>query len=116
MSIRLSTNLRPANNNTWPLIEDIHVKGGFRVVTTVVDLDSVNQASRKAGMMVRTSDDGKLWSLDGDLINWTELNLSGAQGLPGPAGPAGSTGPAGPLGLTGRRFDSAQLHHKDTEP
>ncbi len=40
MAIQLASNLIPRNGNTWPIAEDIHIKGGYR---TVANLQRVTQ-------------------------------------------------------------------------
>ena len=38
MPIPVSSNLVPRNGNTWPVVEDIFIKGGYRTVSTRADL------------------------------------------------------------------------------
>ena len=38
MAIQVSSSLVPRNGNTWPVAEDVYVKGGYRTVSTRADL------------------------------------------------------------------------------
>ena len=38
MAIQIASDLVPRNGNTWPVVEDIFIKGGYRTVSTRADL------------------------------------------------------------------------------
>lgn len=95
MPIQLASILVPRLGNTYALIEDKFVKGGFRVVNTLSDRDNIDTTTKKQGMFVHTLEDGKIWKLGSDLITWTEAPLQG------PEGPIGATGPQGIQGEQG---------------
>ena len=95
MPIQLSSFLVPRTGNSWFLIEDIYVKGGYQIHPTVESRDLIVVANRKSGMLVHTVSENKTWRLNPDLVTWIESML---QGL---AGPAGATGPQGIQGIQG---------------
>lgn len=98
MSIQTSSFLVPKNGNTWFLVEDIYLKGGFQVRQTVAERDAIPAPNLKHGMLVWTLDAATMWQLEADLITWTIFT-----GLQGPQGPAGTDGAAGPQGIAGQR-------------
>ncbi len=99
MSIQLTGNLKPANNNTFYLVEDIYVRGGFRSVADISARDLITTNNRKSGMLVLCQDTFKIWQLEPDLLTWHELLT---QGLVGPQGIQGPAGPVGPAGIDGQ--------------
>lgn len=72
---RNATNPDPALRNTYYLLEDIYLKGGLQIRADHADRDSINVLNRKAGMVVRTVNDGKFWTLQPDLTTWAELTF-----------------------------------------
>ena len=131
MPITLTAFLKPANGNTFFLLEDVYLKGGYQVVATSTARDAILPSNRKAGMLVFVQTDSSLWQLGSDLTTWAAFLTQGPPGTPAtgnpvfvqnsaPAnpvpgtiwidpsnpgllvtGPAGPTGPTGPQGLTG---------------
>jgi hypothetical protein len=77
---RNATNADPALRNTYYMVEDVFLKGGYQVRADHADRDSINDLNRKAGMLVQTLDDGKIWTLQADLITWSELKTGGGGG------------------------------------
>jgi hypothetical protein len=77
---RNATNPDPALRNTYYLLEDIYQRGGYQVRVDHADRDSINSLNRKAGMLVMTWNDQKLWVLQDDLLTWKELALGGSGG------------------------------------
>ncbi len=61
MPISLTSFLVPANSNTFPLLEDIYVKGGYRSVADTTARDAINTGTLKPGTLVYTQADGKTW-------------------------------------------------------
>jgi len=61
----------------YPLVEDTHLEGGFRVVATIEERDNIPDLRRKSGMVVYCQEDGKFWQLQDDLISWVEVSLGG---------------------------------------
>lgn len=78
MPITVISNIVPANNLKFPIIEDIHLKGGLRVVANSTERDNIDSAARKVGMYVVTVSDGLIWSLDSNLTSWTMVTGSGS--------------------------------------
>ena len=52
MPIPVSSNLVPRNGNTWPVVEDIFIKGGYRTVSTRADLLAIPAENLKPGSSV----------------------------------------------------------------
>ena len=131
MPIQLASFLVPKNGNTWYVLEDNYVRGGYRSVASVADRNLLDVSVLKAGMLVYTVLEDKSWRLNIDLRTWTDSQSGESYTLPaatattlggviaganviidaqgvlsvttvtGPQGPAGTTGPQGPQGLTG---------------
>lgn len=91
MPIQLASLIVPKNSNTWYLMEDIYLKGGLQVVANSAARDALNPLNRKAGMIVITQDDKKIWQLGDDLVTWNDVLansrfydiLGGCLGKPG---------------------------------
>lgn len=78
MPIALTTFLLPKNGNTFFLLEDVYLKGGFRVVADIAARDALNPINCKAGMLLRTADDGKFYTFTGDETNkWKPFSAEG---------------------------------------
>lgn len=45
-------------------------RGGYRTVANATERNAIPALRRKAGMLVRTEDDGNYWRLDPDLTTW----------------------------------------------
>lgn len=102
MPIQVASQLIPrgANNpdpslvNTWYVLEDVYLKGGFQVWPTVADRDAINSENLKSGMLVLTQDVRTLWILEDDLVTWTAFVTSNSDGT-GNTGGGGSGGGSG---------------------
>ena len=96
MAIQLASNLVPRNDNTWPVVEDIFIKGGYRTVADLAARDAIDPSALKPGMMVFVQSENAHFKLDQvGPPAWVQT------GLEGPTGPAGPTGPQGPTGADG---------------
>lgn len=83
MPIEISSNLLPRNGNKFYLLEDTYFRGGLRVTEDASERDSIDPDSLKAGMLVVTADDMKLWQLNEDLETWREFKTGeGGEGAP----------------------------------
>lgn len=72
MAIPVQSNLTPAHPSKMPFVlEDIYMKGGFRVVATKALRDSIPVQSRKPGMIVYVFDMDKYYKLAADMSTWT---------------------------------------------
>ena len=100
MAIPVSSNIIPRNGNTWPVVEDVFVKGGFRVVDDLAARDAIDPLSMKQGMLVYVrAGGGSLHKLD--VVSppaWSQASMEGPQGIQGIQGEVGPTGPQGPTG------------------
>ena len=105
MPIPVSSNLIPRNGNTWPVVEDVFVKGGFRVVSNLAARNAIDPLGMKLGMLVFVQSENAHFKLD--QISppvWSAATFGGTPGPTGPTGQAGlmgSMGPTGPQGLQG---------------
>lgn len=52
MAIQVSSSLVPRNGNTWPVVEDVYVKGGYRTVSTRADMLAIPAENLKPGSSV----------------------------------------------------------------
>ena len=103
MAIHVASNIIPRNGNTWPVVEDVFVKGGFRVVDDLAARDAIDPLSMKQGMLVYVrAGGGSLHKLD--VVSppaWSQASMEGPQGIQGIQGEVGPTGPAGATGPKG---------------
>ena len=76
MPIPMSSFFIPRNGATWYLVEDTYTKGGLRVVADYNARALIHPANLKAGMLVVTANDRKIWQLAEDLQTWIELRFS----------------------------------------
>lgn len=93
MPIEISSNLLPRNGNKFYLLEDTYLRGGLRVTESASERDSIDPDSLKAGMLVVTADDMKLWQLNADLETWREFKTGGGGGEGAPRSSASHTVP-----------------------
>ena len=79
MSIKIIDELAPHGAGTFPLLDDQHLRGGFRIVADHAARDAIPADHRtgKSGMFVVTQNDGKKWQLDSNLTTWTEFTGGG---------------------------------------
>ena len=112
MPIALASYLIPRAGNSYALLEDIYIKGGFRILQTLAERDAIDPTATKVGMLVYVVDDKKTYRLlDGNV--WEEKldngpvgptgpkGADGANGVDGAHGPEGAIGPVGPTGPNG---------------
>lgn len=73
MAVSLSSFLIPSNGGKFFLLEDIYLRGGFRIVPTAEARNTMHASVKKPRMVVITADDGKVWQLQPDNKTWTEF-------------------------------------------
>jgi hypothetical protein len=73
MPVYVTSYLLPRNNAKWYVLEDLYLRGGFRVVANVAERDSMHASVKKARMVVITADDGIVWQLQPDNRTWAEF-------------------------------------------
>lgn len=78
MSILLIDKIKQKNSGEFPLVDDIDLYGGFRVVSTTTDRDSIPSGMLKEGMWVYCLDTSKVYTLLSGLSSWDEVSLGGA--------------------------------------
>lgn len=76
MPLSLTTFLTPSNGGDFFLVEDKHLRGGFRTVNNPEELNTIGASCLKTGMLAYSTIEGKFWTYDGS--SWAELVL----GLP----------------------------------
>jgi hypothetical protein len=101
MPINIASYLLPRAGNSYALLEDTYLKGGFRIVADLAARDAIDATARKAGMYVVTNVDNVMYRLNPDLTTWATASVQGPQGPAGAQGVQGQTGPAGPQGTQG---------------
>lgn len=75
MPVMLNSFLLPSNAALPYLVQDVHIKGGLRCVSTVEDRDAIKAPARSAGMMVWVSADKQMYQLADDLKTWEDAKL-----------------------------------------
>lgn len=73
MAVQIASFLLPIGNQKFFLLEDIYLRGGFRVVPSVTERNAIHPSTKKVRMVVVTADDGKIWQLQPDNSTWAEL-------------------------------------------
>lgn len=96
MPVQLASSLIPRNGQTFSLLEDIYLKGGFVTVADTAARDALPSVAKKAGMIVATTADDKCWQYSSS-GTWVEIHLA----IQGAAGPVGPTGVQGEKGIDG---------------
>lgn len=68
----------PPSSSVPFLLEDIYVRGGFRVVSTLADRDEIHNFSRKEGMWVVVQEDNTIYELAGGTANanWRPVEMN----------------------------------------
>lgn len=73
MAVSLSSFLIPSSGAKFYLLEDLYLRGGFRIVANVNERNTLHPSVKKVRMVVITADDGKIWQLQPDNSTWAEL-------------------------------------------
>ena len=73
MAVSIASFLLPIGGQKFFLLEDIYLRGGFRVVASVTERNAIHPSTKKVRMVVVTADDGKIWQLQPDNSTWAEL-------------------------------------------
>jgi len=76
MTIPLIDKIKPKNNGSFPVYDDVDGYGGFQVRLNIADRDSIPDLNRKAGMLVKTLSDGYYWELSPNLHDWVQAPFS----------------------------------------
>lgn len=108
MPINLASYIIPKNGQSFFLIDDFYLKGGYHACADVAARDAIYGVTLKIGMLVYTAAENKYWQYT-DVGVWTERHVgeigpvgpTGEQGIQGIQGPVGPTGPAGIQGTKG---------------
>lgn len=79
MTIDLISKIKPKNNGSFPICEDVDIEGGYQVRTSIRDRDSIPVLNRKIGMLVYVQSESKYYTLTGGTgdENWVEASMGG---------------------------------------
>ena len=106
MPIPAISHLVPAGGKDYPLLEDFHLMGSYRVVATIDDRNALHQRKRKAFMLCATIATRKVYWLDADLTTWHDafaFNLDGTLDFGNATGGGGGgSGSSDLFSFTGR--------------
>lgn len=75
MPIFLSSFMLPGSGSVPFILEDTQLRGGFRIVSTIVDRDAILLGSRKEGILVYVIEDSTYYTLGSDLTTWAEFTV-----------------------------------------
>lgn len=70
MPIAIASALIPKNQQNYYLLEDTYFRGGMRVSLNTTTRDALHPSCKKAGMLVWTQTEQKLWQLQADLTTY----------------------------------------------
>jgi hypothetical protein len=65
----------PKNGNSYYLLEDTYIKGGFRAVADKAERDAIDSTALKPGMFVVTTDTGSVFKLENNM-SWSQVPLN----------------------------------------
>lgn len=74
MPINIASYLKPRTGNTYYLLEDVFLKGGYQVRDTLAARDQIDPLNLKPGMLVMVLEDNKIYRRKED-GSWEELVL-----------------------------------------
>ncbi len=81
MAIQVASFIIPKNGNLWYILDDKFIRGGLHVVPTIEDRDAIPDTNRKQGMLAIVQTDGKVWSLQEDMLAWKEFKVGGSNAV-----------------------------------
>lgn len=77
MAYNFNDGLAPPQDSNFALLDSKYLSGGFRIVQTVAELDTIPNSSCVIGMLVRCLEDSKLYELEKLTVeydeNWEEI-------------------------------------------
>ena len=94
MPIQIASNIVPKNSQTFYMVEDVFIKGGFQIQDNIAGRDAIAFGNLKLGQLVLTTDTGIIWKLTSlagptiaapdtpQVIEWTQLSLGGIEEAP----------------------------------
>jgi hypothetical protein len=87
MPIDLISKIAPKNSGLFPMVEDVHLEGGFQVRTDIPDRDSIPPLNRKIGTTVFVISDNTTYRLSGGITNgdWVAVQATETSGYKDPA-------------------------------
>ena len=77
MAVNVIDILKPKNGGAFPLVEDVDLLGGWRVVANIAAAAAIPSGKRKAGMFCYSIADAGEYVLGEDLETWTAAGGSG---------------------------------------
>lgn len=70
MPIEVISKLKAKNNGQFALLDDIDLKGGYRIVDNLTERNNISADKRKAGMKVAVISTDIVYKLNDDLTTW----------------------------------------------
>ena len=82
MSVDLISKIVPKNDGAFPMVEDIHIQGGYQTRADLADRDSIPVLNRKEGMHVFVLSNETTYRLDSGITNsdWVTTSAGGGGG------------------------------------
>ena len=75
MAVNITDILKPKyDTDTYALLEDIHLQGGFRVVSNTTEMNDITEQRKKEGMFVYNLEDKKLYTLKNNKFEIYEVS------------------------------------------
>jgi hypothetical protein len=83
MTIEIISKIEPKNNGSFPVCEDVDIKGGYQSRIDITDRNNIPLLNRKIGMLVYLQSDEKFYTLKSGIENadWEEANIGNANGF-----------------------------------
>jgi hypothetical protein len=77
MTIDIISKLKPKNNGSFPICEDINIEGGYQSRIDITDRNNIPLLNRKIGMLVYLQSDKKFYTLKTGIDNtdWEEFTI-----------------------------------------
>jgi hypothetical protein len=74
MSIEIISELVQKNDQSFALMDDSAIRGGFHCINLLSDLININPDVRKYGMYVFVQENASIYILQSDLVTWIQQN------------------------------------------
>lgn len=74
MAVTVIDTIKPKNDGDFPVLEDVDLQGGFRVVADATERDAIPVERRKEGMLVYQLDEKKYYKLT-TVGDWEEAKM-----------------------------------------
>lgn len=78
MPIQVAGKLIPRNDNTWPVVDDAHIEGGYRVVADLLARNAIDVTTLKVGAavhVVASQATYRVASIVEGVVTWEDFSL-----------------------------------------